>query len=117
MGGGEALMSTIEQNPWETRSDSDSKKVVAALKKQFSEVQAYRYNSASLRVRVIDRRFAKLTTAERDALVAPHLRSLPEDVQAEILMLLALTPEEAAGDGGDRYMTNLEFEDPSPSLL
>jgi hypothetical protein len=97
--------------------DRDSKRIEAALKPFFPLVEAYRYNSASIRVRVIDERFAELPIAARDDLVAEHLKSLPKRLQADIMMLLALTPDERSDREWVRYLTNLEFENPSPSRL
>jgi hypothetical protein len=61
---------------------------------------------------VIDDRFDGLSNVRRDALVAPLLKDLPDDVQADITILLLLTPEET-----DESMMNLELERPSPSRL
>lgn len=110
-------MSTAEPKTWTAMRDKDSQLVEKALRREFPLVEAYRYNSASIRVRVIDPRFANLSIAERDDLVAPHLESLPESLQADIMMLLALTPEEVRDHVGVRWLTNLEFEHPSRSLL
>jgi len=85
---------------------------------EFPGSEAYEYNSASIRVRVIDPRFVGKSIEERDAMVAPLLDRLPDDLQAQIMLLLTLTPEEAApGVFHRRSLINLEFEDPSPSLL
>ena len=81
----------------------------------FPETEVYRYNSASIRVRIVDERFKGKSASERDAMVEPHLARLPEDTQADITMLLLLAPGEA--EGSPRSLLNLEFEHPSPSLL
>jgi hypothetical protein len=82
------------------------------LAPQFENVKAYRYNSASIRVRVVDPCFDGLDPARREAKVLKLLKQLPEDVQSDITMLLLLTPDEMSGS-----LLNLEFEDPSPSML
>jgi hypothetical protein len=85
----------------------------------FDQVDVYRYNSASIRVRVIDRRFEGLSVAERDAMVEPPLESLPERTQADIISLFTFAPSElnASPRTLKELMMNAEFEDPSPSIL
>ena len=92
--------------------NSDIAAIKNALKPKFAEVKAYRYNSASIRVRIIDGRFGGHSRPEREELILPLLEQLPEDVQSDITMLLLLTPDEMSGS-----LLNLEFEDPSPSML
>jgi len=103
--------------PWTAMRDRDSKRIEAALKPFFPVVDAYRYNSVSIRVRVIDNRFSGLSIAARDDLVAKHLKTLPKRLQADIMMLLALTPDECNDRTWIRYLTNVEFENPSRSRL
>lgn len=79
--------------------------IVNVLGKAFPNVAAYRYNSASLRVRIIDERFRSKTPPERDRMVEPLLESLSEDIQDDITILLLLTPEEV-----DCSLANFEFE-------
>src|ERR1700736_5520470 len=45
-------------------------------------IEAYRYNSASIRIRIIDPDFEGLDLVERDEMVRPLLRTLPEEVGA-----------------------------------
>ena len=45
-------------------------------------------------------------------MVLPPIHRLPDDTQADIMILLLLTPEEARGS-----LMNFEFERPSPSPL
>jgi hypothetical protein len=98
--------------------NDQSRKVEECLRAEFPRTDAYRYNSASIRVRVINDRFADLAPAERDALVEPLLRRLPPRTQEMIVNLLTVTPDEAESPHHPRYaLRNLEFEDPSPSLL
>jgi broad-specificity NMP kinase len=93
----------------------ESKLVEKVLKEAgFEQVDAYRYNSASIRVRVVDSRFENLSQEKRDGMVEKHLKKLPREIQADIIMLLTLAPSEL------RDLTNwlnAEFEDPSPSNL
>jgi hypothetical protein len=105
-------------NPWESKKTEETRLIEDTLRKEFRDVEAYRYNSASIRVRVIDPRFAGKTIGERDAMVDPFLNQLPEETQSEILLLLTLTPDEAARGASSRHsLVNLEFEDSSRSLL
>jgi hypothetical protein len=98
----------------------ESNEVEDVLRKAgFEQADAYRYNSASIRVRVIDSKFEGLSVEERDALVEPHLRHLPERTQADIMNLFAFAPSELQlGPKMFRpYLMNTEFENPSPSML
>lgn len=88
--------------------------VKEALSKQFEpgSVTVYRYNPASVRVRVIDKRFSGLSIPERERIVTPLIRQLPEDVQADLTVLLLLGPDETEGS-----LMNREFDDPGRSML
>jgi hypothetical protein len=90
--------------------------VERVLRAVFPNSEAYQYNPASIRVRVIDDRFDGLSYEDRDGLVEPLLARLPEDTQAKILNLLTVSPSELLGLNR-RSLVNLEFEDPSPSNL
>jgi len=77
-----------------------------------AKIEAYRYNSASIRIRIIDPDFAGKDLVERDNGVAPILEELPEEIQSEITVLLLITPQERK-----RSPMSLEFDDPLPSSL
>ena len=80
---------------WESKCTDETRQVEAALRDAgFRKVDAYRYNSASIRLRVVDPRFEGLTSERRDAMVDPHLRHLPERTQAVIMSLFAFAPSE-----------------------
>jgi hypothetical protein len=85
----------------------------------FETVDAYRYNSASIRVRVIDQRFEGMPTDKRDAMVEPFLEKLPERTQADIVNLFTFAPSdlELTPNTMRARFKNLEFDDPSPSML
>ena len=85
----------------------------------FEQVDAYRYNSASIRVRVIDPRFEGLPPEKRDAMVEPHLEELPERTQGDIMSLFTLAPSELQQTPKTfkEFLLNTEFEAPSPSML
>jgi hypothetical protein len=94
----------------------ETRQVEETLRAAFERVDAYRYNSASIRIRIIDRRFEGLSHEQRDNLVEPHLDKLPESTQLDIINLLLLAPSEIVGFTF-QSLPNLEFENPSPSQL
>ena len=64
---------------WEGKRTNETRGVEDVLRNAgFERVDAYRYNSASIRVRVIDPRFERLKPEERDAMIEPYLSQLPE---------------------------------------
>src|SRR4051794_37708357 len=109
-------MSQGTTHRWEAIRTPESRQVEDTLRAVFPNTDAYRYNSASIRVRVIDPRFEGKTTEERDALVEPLLEQLPEQIQTDIMNLLTLAPSEMAIPSR-KSLANEEFEDPSPSML
>jgi hypothetical protein len=105
---------------WEAKRTEETRMVERLLKEAgFDQVDAYRYNSASIRLRVIDRRFERMPREQRDAMVEPHLERLPERTQADIVMLFTFAPPEPKQTPSTfkAFMLNTEFEDPSPSEL
>ncbi|NMC20184.1 MAG: hypothetical protein GYA33_07150 [Thermogutta sp.] len=113
-------MTTTAARPWENKRTDETRQVEDVLRKAgFEKVDAYRYNSASIRVRVIDRRFEGLSHEKRDAMVEPYLRQLPERTQADIISLFTFAPSELEQSAKSlrEYFLNAEFEDPSPSML
>jgi len=99
------------------KSDKITRKISKSLEKYESEhphAQAalYRRNSVSVRVRIIDPEFEGISRPDRSRLVWNYLDELEEDVQADINAVILLTPDET-----ERSMANLEFEDPTPSVL
>jgi stress-induced morphogen len=109
-------MSQMTKSRWEEMRTDETRTVEAMLKKAFPKTDAYRYNSASVRVRIIDPRFEGKSTEERDAMVEPLLEQLPEGIQADIMNLLTLYPDETS-KSFKAFFANSEFEEPSPSLL
>lgn len=77
-----------------------------------AEIEAYRQNSVSVRVRIKDPDFAGKTRVQREEEVWPAFDALPEDVAADLSLLLLLTPEEA-----ETSFASMEFDDPIPSRL
>jgi stress-induced morphogen len=99
------------------RPDKILKQIVEALKRYEAahpraEVEAYRQNSVSVRIRIIDPDFEGMSRAAREDLLWPLLEQLPEEVMADVSLLLLLTPKEAK-----RSFASLEFDDPVPSRL
>jgi len=77
-----------------------------------AKIAIYRQNPASVRVRIIDPVFSKMSRAERNDYGWTYLDRLSEDAQADISLLLLLTPSEVKKD-----FANMEFEHPVPSML
>ncbi|MCG3178914.1 MAG: hypothetical protein BIFFINMI_01244 [Phycisphaerae bacterium] len=94
------------------RKNARTKAIEQALRAKFSVVDAYQYNSISIRVRIIDSRFKGKSLVAREKMVLPLIDQLPEDIQGDITILLTLAP----GEEG-KSMMNVEFEHPSPSRL
>ena len=97
----------------------ESRQVEEILRAGFAKADAYRYNPASIRVRVIDPRFEGLSVEKRDAMVEPYLDRLPERTQADIINLYTFAPSELQQTGRSfrEFFLNAEFDDPSPSIL
>jgi hypothetical protein len=99
---------------------AETRLVEDALRKAgFGQVDSYRYNSAMIRVRVVDQRFEGLAHEKRVDMVQPHLAQLPERTEADIIGLHVFTPAELKQGPGmfKEFLSNAEFEDPSPSTL
>ncbi len=105
---------------WESKRTDESRMVERVLHAAgFERVDAYRYNAASLRVRVVDSRFESLPRDERDTIVEPFIDQLPAVTQSDIVTLVLLAPSEfeQASTTFRESMLNSEFENPSPSML
>lgn len=113
-------MTNTSAPPWEAKRTDETRQVEEVLQRAgFERVDAYRYNSASIRVRVIDSRFEKLAVENRDAMIEPYLEQLPEHTQADIMSLFTFAPSELeqTPKSSRAYLMNTEFEDPSRSML
>ncbi len=79
----------------------------------------YRYNSASIPVRVIDSRFEGRPREKRDAMAEPYLDKLPAEIQRDIVTLFTFAPSELAQTPQTfrEFMLNSAFDDPSSSML
>jgi hypothetical protein len=101
---------------WEAMRNEESRGVEDLLRRHFESADAYRYNSASIRVRIIDSRFRDLTHEQRDDQVEPVLEQLDSRIQADIMNLVLLYPGEI-DDSHRAAINNEEFEHPSRSML
>lgn len=113
-------MTNVTAPCWETKRTDETREIEKALRDVgFEKVDSYRYNSASIRLRVIDPRFEGLPIDKREAMLDPHLAKLPERTQADIMNLFAFAPSELAQTAKTMrtFLLNTEFEDPSPSML
>ena len=98
---------------------AETKKIEKLLLKHFPDhlagfpPTAYRYNRASIRIRVVSPIFTDLDLVQRDELVYPILKkNLPEETWQDISVILLLSPEEVEHSPG-----NLEYENPTPSRI
>jgi|SRR5205809_656109 len=99
------------------RPDPALKQISEALRRYSlahpqAAIEAYRQNSVSVRIRVIDSDFSGMTRVEREEELWKILEQLPEDVVAEVSLLLLLTPEEAK-----KSFANVEFDNPVESRV
>jgi stress-induced morphogen len=77
-----------------------------------AKIDAYRQNSVSIRIRIIDPDFRGSNRVERDRRISQLLEHLPEPIESQITQLLLLTPEETKTS-----FANVEFEHPVPSTI
>ena len=71
-----------------------------------ADASLYRQNSASIRLRVVDRRFEGMTKSRRHADVWDYLAArVPEDFLADVSLVLAVAPSELK-----MSFANFEFE-------
>lgn len=108
-------MTQATEARWKSMRTPETRQVEEVLRREFPSADAYRYNSASIRVRVVDPRFEGKSIEERDAMVELLLEQLPEATQADIMNLATFAPSETTGP--HQSLWNIEFEEPSPSEL
>ena len=99
------------------RPDRVLKRFVEVLKQYDAahpqaEIEAYRHNSVSVRIRIIDTDFEGKDYVLREDEIWPLLKPLPDETVAELSLLLLFTPEEAK-----KSFANAEFDDPIPSRI
>ena len=112
-------MSIATETRWEALRTPETRMVEDSLRPHFQRPDSYRYNSASIRVRVIDPRFEGLSREERDAMVEPYLDRLPPETQRDIVTLFTFAPSDLERTPSTirEYWLNSEFDDPSASML
>ena len=98
-------------------SDKIIERIVEALRSYEvdhpkSQIDLYRQNAVSVRVRIIDPEFAGRNKVERSKMVWKYFERLPDDDQSDISTLLLLVPDETK-----MSFANSEFEDPIASSL
>jgi stress-induced morphogen len=109
-------MSNNSTRDWTALQNEETNRVVAALSTVFSSTDAYQFNPASIRVRVIDPQFEGKSAEERDALIERVLQTLPEDTQSKIINVYTFAPRELQPVSRE-YLLNEEFEHPGESML
>jgi hypothetical protein len=104
---------------WETNRTAETRMVEDRLRPHFEQVDSYRYNSASIRIRVIDSRFERMPREKRDAMVEEQLDKLPPETQRDIVTLFTFAPSELTRTATTfrEFIQNTEFENPSPTIL
>jgi hypothetical protein len=112
-------MTTATTPPWETKRTEETRGVEGFLRQHFPAADSYRYNSATIRVRIVDPRFEGMSREERDAMVEPYLNHFPEATQRDIITLFTFAPSEITPTAATlrERLLNTEFEDPTPSRL
>lgn len=112
-------MTTAITPPWEAKRTSETRSVEDLLRQHFKQADSYRYNSASIRIRVIDPVFEGMSREKRDAMVEQYLDELPPETQRDIVALFTFAPSDLERNPTTfrEYMLNTEFDNPSPSML
>jgi hypothetical protein len=99
------------------KQDPGLKLIVKALE-QYAEshpkadIEVYRHNIVSVRIRVIDPSFKGVSRGQRDVDLWALLQELPEEVVQDITLIIMLTPAEAK-----KSFSSMEFDDPIPSRI
>lgn len=76
-----------------------------------AQIDLYRQNPVSVRIRIIDPDFSRVTRPRRHEQIWKYLDELSEEVQSDISTILLLTPKESK-----LSFANFEFEEPVTSL-
>jgi hypothetical protein len=99
------------------RPDAVLKRIITALGEYQkahpqAEIEVYRQNSVSVRIRVLNSQFRGKSRAQREQELWAVLNNLPEETLAEISLVLLLTSEEMKNS-----FASAEFDAPIPSKL
>ena len=99
--------------------DETTATIYAALKQAFPELPdepervIYRYNSVSVRVRIVSQKFRGKSMAEREEMVNEALGSVPPEMTDDISILFMLTP----GEAKKPQKLLIEFDNPTDRYL
>ncbi len=114
---GKKGQATQAEPAWEMLRTDQTRQIEERLRAAgFTQVDAYRFNSASIRIRIIDPRFEGKPGSERQDMVFPVIDRLPKRIREDILLLLTMAPSELGGPNR-HFLVNREFEHPLPSGL
>jgi len=99
------------------RPDPVLREIVSALNQYAqqhpeAQIEAYRHDNVSVRVRIISPNFSGQSRSEREEDVWAAFAKLSDETLSELSLLLLLTPEEAK-----KSFASAEFDDPIPSRL
>lgn len=99
------------------KSDEKLERIIEALDRYQAdhpqaEIELYRRNPVSVRVRVLDPGFSGKSDVQRSLYVWRYFDDLSEDEQGDIHMLLLLTPDET-----ETSPASMEFDHPLPSRV
>jgi hypothetical protein len=96
---------------WEEKRTSETKKIEEIFRKEFPFTDAYRFNSAAIRIRIVDDRFEGKSIEEREAMAWHLLDRLPKRTREDVMLLLTLAPSEQKSSNR-QTVVNQEFEQP-----
>src|SRR5438045_2706506 len=84
----------------QNKVDKSAQAVIDLLRAEYgskhprAKIEAYRYNPASVRVRIIDPDFKGIDPIDREELVWPIIDRLPDGIISDITALVLITPTE-----------------------
>lgn len=61
-------MTTSETRDLDSLKTDETRRIERKLRAEFPTAEAYRFNSASIRIRILDERFAELSNPDRESL-------------------------------------------------
>ena len=99
------------------KQDPSLKQIVKALAQYaaghpMAEIEVYRHNIVSVRIRIIDPTFKGMSRGEREVDLWALFNELPEEVVQDISIVILLTPTESK-----KSFASMEFDDPIPSRI
>src|SRR5262245_34150759 len=99
------------------RPDKVLKQIVSVLEEYAgthpnADIETYRWSDVSVRIRIIDPGFKKMSRSKREEDLWALLEKLPEETVSEISSILLFTPEEAK-----KSFANMEFDNSVPSRI